>query len=207
MGPTRIQSIISHPSLNSSYNVIAHADTGRFKFTSNLYGTSQKISGILDSKPKLVHFSQSFKFHRLFKRHHIYSQRAKHTPRESLSVGSKGGGSTQAWRWKREVQPFLIRGQSKVQPQFVTPLINSHLSRVFWVSHSHDHVVCLLGSQPNWKLGDYPPRDRTSELRVFGFPRRHLGPVQMTTDTALGVTKIVVHDKGKWPIHSIHLTN
>ncbi|KAJ7825853.1 SAM-dependent RNA methyltransferase [Mycena olivaceomarginata] len=44
-------------------------------------------------------------------------------------------------------------------------------------------------------LGDDPPRDRTSELRVLGFPTRHLGPVQMTTDTALGVTKLVVADK------------
>ena len=45
-------------------------------------------------------------------------------------------------------------------------------------------------------LGDDPPRDRTAELRVLGFPRRHLGSVQMTTDTALGVTKCVVEDRG-----------
>ncbi|THH32840.1 hypothetical protein EUX98_g1364 [Antrodiella citrinella] len=44
-------------------------------------------------------------------------------------------------------------------------------------------------------LGDDPPRDRTADLRVLGFPARHLGPVQMTTDTALGVTKLVVEDK------------
>jgi ribosome biogenesis SPOUT family RNA methylase Rps3 len=44
-------------------------------------------------------------------------------------------------------------------------------------------------------LGDDPPRDRTSELRQLGFPSRHLGPMQMTTDTALGVTKQVVDDK------------
>ncbi|KAF8573811.1 DUF431-domain-containing protein [Ramaria rubella] len=44
-------------------------------------------------------------------------------------------------------------------------------------------------------LGDDPPRDRTSELRTMGFPTRHLGTVQMTTDTALGVTKLVVIDK------------
>ncbi|KAG5644472.1 hypothetical protein DXG03_008296 [Asterophora parasitica] len=44
-------------------------------------------------------------------------------------------------------------------------------------------------------LGDDPPRDRTAELRRLGFPTRHLGPVQMTTDTALGVTKLVVKDK------------
>ena len=46
--------------------------------------------------------------------------------------------------------------------------------------------------------GDDPPRDRTGELRVLGFPTRHLGPVQMTTDTALGVTKMIVQDKSKW---------
>ncbi|EJU01440.1 DUF431-domain-containing protein [Dacryopinax primogenitus] len=44
-------------------------------------------------------------------------------------------------------------------------------------------------------LGDDPPRDRTSELRALGFPGRHLGSVQMTTDTALGVTKLVVVDQ------------
>ncbi|THH10495.1 hypothetical protein EW146_g8350 [Bondarzewia mesenterica] len=47
--------------------------------------------------------------------------------------------------------------------------------------------------------GDDPPRDRTGELRALGFPTRHLGPVQMTTDTALGVTKMVVQDKGRPP--------
>ncbi|KAI0272808.1 SAM-dependent RNA methyltransferase [Russula aff. rugulosa BPL654] len=44
-------------------------------------------------------------------------------------------------------------------------------------------------------LGDDPPRDRTAELRALGFPTRHLGPVQMTTDTALGVTKRVIADR------------
>ncbi|KIY53864.1 DUF431-domain-containing protein [Fistulina hepatica ATCC 64428] len=43
-------------------------------------------------------------------------------------------------------------------------------------------------------LGDDPPRDRTAELRKLGFPGRHLGDMQMTTDTALGVTKRVVED-------------
>jgi ribosome biogenesis SPOUT family RNA methylase Rps3 len=47
-------------------------------------------------------------------------------------------------------------------------------------------------------LGDDPPRDRTGELRKLGFEGRHLGPVQMTTDTAVGVTKRVVEDKGEW---------
>ncbi|KAL2111525.1 hypothetical protein VUR80DRAFT_9879 [Thermomyces stellatus] len=44
-------------------------------------------------------------------------------------------------------------------------------------------------------LGDDPPRDRTSELRKKGFQGRRLGPKQMTTDTAVRVTRIVVQDK------------
>ncbi|WVR04296.1 hypothetical protein IAU60_001296 [Kwoniella sp. DSM 27419] len=43
-------------------------------------------------------------------------------------------------------------------------------------------------------LGDDPPRDRTGELRKLGFEGRHLGEKQMTTDTAVGVSKIIVED-------------
>ncbi|KAF8257300.1 DUF431-domain-containing protein [Lactarius quietus] len=72
--------------------------------------------------------------------------------------------------------------------------------------------VCLLDPKARWVLspsdsynfawflfggilGDDPPRDRTAELRMLGFPTRHLGSVQMTTDTALGVTKRIVEDR------------
>ncbi|KAG9237547.1 SAM-dependent RNA methyltransferase [Amylocarpus encephaloides] len=44
-------------------------------------------------------------------------------------------------------------------------------------------------------LGDDPPRDRTSELRKKGYENRRLGPKQMTTDTAVRVTRIIVQDK------------
>ncbi|KAK7204787.1 SAM-dependent RNA methyltransferase [Myxozyma melibiosi] len=44
-------------------------------------------------------------------------------------------------------------------------------------------------------LGDHPPRDRTAELRRYGFAGRRLGPVQMTTDTAIRVTKTVVEER------------
>ncbi|EZF29327.1 hypothetical protein H101_06996 [Trichophyton interdigitale H6] len=44
-------------------------------------------------------------------------------------------------------------------------------------------------------LGDHPPRDRTSELRKKGYVARRLGPKQMTTDTAVRVTRIVTQDK------------
>ncbi|KAL6865918.1 hypothetical protein ACO1O0_002017 [Amphichorda felina] len=37
--------------------------------------------------------------------------------------------------------------------------------------------------------------DRTSELRKKGFEGRRLGPKQMTTDTAVRVTRMVVQDK------------
>ncbi|KAL6231649.1 hypothetical protein BDW75DRAFT_233414 [Aspergillus navahoensis] len=37
--------------------------------------------------------------------------------------------------------------------------------------------------------------DRTSELRKKGYEGRRLGPVQMTTDTAVRVTRMVVHDR------------
>lgn len=74
--------------------------------------------------------------------------------------------------------------------------------------------VCLLdpgaaeelepadGDQFDWYvfggiLGDHPPRDRTAELRRYGFTGRRLGPVQMTTDTAIRVTKMVVENKSE----------
>jgi ribosome biogenesis SPOUT family RNA methylase Rps3 len=37
--------------------------------------------------------------------------------------------------------------------------------------------------------------DRTSELRKKGYTGRRLGPVQMTTDTAVRTTRIVVQDR------------
>lgn len=37
--------------------------------------------------------------------------------------------------------------------------------------------------------------DRTAELRKYGYEGRRLGPVQMTTDTAVRVTRIVVEDQ------------
>lgn len=37
--------------------------------------------------------------------------------------------------------------------------------------------------------------DRTGELRVKGFEGRRLGPVQMTTDTAVRVTRMVIEEQ------------
>ncbi|KAL8889724.1 MAG: hypothetical protein Q9215_003021 [Flavoplaca cf. flavocitrina] len=53
---------------------------------------------------------------------------------------------------------------------------------------AHDFDVFVFGGI----LGDDPPRDRTSELRKKGFTGRRLGPIQMTTDTAVRVTRMVI---------------
>lgn len=42
-------------------------------------------------------------------------------------------------------------------------------------------------------------KDRTSELRKKGYEGRRLGPVQMTTDTAVRVTRICVQDRSMIP--------
>lgn len=42
--------------------------------------------------------------------------------------------------------------------------------------------------------------DRTSELRTKGYHGRRLGPKQMTTDTAVRVTRMVVQDKSEMTI-------
>ncbi|KAF1987875.1 DUF431-domain-containing protein [Aulographum hederae CBS 113979] len=52
-------------------------------------------------------------------------------------------------------------------------------------------------------LGDDPPRDRTSELRKKGFEGRRLGPVQMTTDTAVRVTRMIVQGRKPVPLDKI----
>ena len=41
-------------------------------------------------------------------------------------------------------------------------------------------------------LGDNPPQDRTGVLRRMGFETRSLGPIQMTTDTAVLVSQLIV---------------
>lgn len=44
-------------------------------------------------------------------------------------------------------------------------------------------------------LGDHPPRDRTSTLRMKSYPIRNLGKLQLSTDTAVLVTKLIVENK------------
>lgn len=53
----------------------------------------------------------------------------------------------------------------------------------------------ILGNVHENEDGTYGSDDRTAELRRLGFgQRRHLGPMQMTTDTAVLVSKKVLED-------------
>lgn len=50
-------------------------------------------------------------------------------------------------------------------------------------------------TERKWKECANREQDRTSELRKKGFEGRRLGPKQMTTDTAVRVTRMVVEQK------------
>lgn len=99
-------------------------------------------------------------------------------------------------------------------------ILGSSLSSLWcWAVSGRGPRWRVLDPRTNGNLGDDPPRgmfsalcaldqmallpvhsltciDRTSELRKKGFQGRRLGPKQMTTDTAVRVTRIVVQDKG-----------
>lgn len=48
-------------------------------------------------------------------------------------------------------------------------------------------------------LGDHPPRDRTGELKAkLNCPTRRLGNLQMTTDTAVRTTQIILEKETKF---------
>ncbi|GMM36561.1 protein-arginine N-methyltransferase [Saccharomycopsis crataegensis] len=48
-------------------------------------------------------------------------------------------------------------------------------------------------------LGDHPPRDRTKELSIkYGFEGKRLGNKQMTTDTAIRTTQIIIEKKTRF---------
>lgn len=62
--------------------------------------------------------------------------------------------------------------------------------------------VCWKTEILNYVSGTNWCIDRTSELRKKGYVGRRLGPKQMTTDTAVRVTRMVVHEKGESIVNS-----
>ena len=44
-------------------------------------------------------------------------------------------------------------------------------------------------------MGDHPPRDRTIKLREGNYEIRHLGEIQLATDTATLVCKLILENQ------------
>ncbi|KAK8098441.1 carboxypeptidase D [Apiospora kogelbergensis] len=87
----------------------------------------------------------------------------------------------------RGVEDLYPAGKGKERVCLLDPAADEDLNP----DDKRDFDVFLFGGI----LGDDPPRDRTSELRKKGFTGRRLGPVQMTTDTAVRVTRMVVEEQ------------
>ncbi|KIO11069.1 hypothetical protein M404DRAFT_994740 [Pisolithus tinctorius Marx 270] len=118
----------------------------------------------------------------------------------SASAGSSLRSKLSSFSGKRDEHQFAGYVVHSVSISELLQQENVPLSRVCLLDPKAEQAI-EPGDKDEfgWFLfgvGDDPPRDRTSELRRLGFPSRHLGPVQMTTDTALAVTKRVIDDGG-----------
>jgi len=79
----------------------------------------------------------------------------------------------------------------EIEPGFTASrvlLLDPSAAQPLTTADAPSHEYFLFGGI----LGDHPPRDRTGELRKLGFSGRNLDKVQMTTDTAVRVTDLVV---------------
>ncbi|KAI0881746.1 DUF431-domain-containing protein [Annulohypoxylon maeteangense] len=88
---------------------------------------------------------------------------------------------------RRGVEEIYGEGEKKLRVCLLDPQADKDLNP----EDKREFDVFLFGGI----LGDDPPRDRTSELRKKGFQGRRLGPVQMTTDTAVRVTRMVIEEQ------------
>ncbi|CAD6567706.1 MAG: hypothetical protein CYPHOPRED_002010 [Cyphobasidiales sp. Tagirdzhanova-0007] len=84
------------------------------------------------------------------------------------------------------VESLIISGTLPSKPRIC--LLDPRAAQAISPNDANEFDGFLFGGI----LGDDPPRDRTKELRKLGFPSRHLGNVQMTTDTAVYVTSLVI---------------
>jgi len=88
----------------------------------------------------------------------------------------------------QSVDSLIAAGSLPPKPRIC--LLDPRAPKVLSPSDAQEFDAFLFGGI----LGDDPPRDRTSELRKLGFEGRHLDKVQMTTDTAVYVSSLVVDD-------------
>lgn len=128
-------------------------------------------------------------------------------------------GPWSALEYKAIAEESRLEGCSFILSSVPAPLLSSHELQYVGADVKSEsvetyfadrkHRVCLLDPQADKELapsdsqqfdtflfggilGDDPPRDRTGELRKKGFAGRRLGPKQMTTDTAVRVTRMIV---------------
>jgi ribosome biogenesis SPOUT family RNA methylase Rps3 len=131
-----------------------------------------------------------------------YSQIIKDVGKENLFLVSLPSSTTE-----KDIPKQLL----DLGLQWTTQDIVPYLMETNGISNKDD--LCLLDPkaeielQPsdasNFKyfifggiLGDHPPRDRTSELKnKLKCTTRRLGNLQMTTDTAVRTTKIILEDQ------------
>ncbi|GMM48538.1 protein-arginine N-methyltransferase [Pichia kluyveri] len=134
-----------------------------------------------------------------------YSQIIRDVGKENLFLVSLPKGTTES-----DIPKELI----ELGLQWTTEDIVPYLTETNGVSNKDQ--LCLLDPraeidlQPNdaneFKyfifggiLGDHPPRDRTGELKAkLNCPTRRLGNLQMTTDTAVRTTQIILEKETKF---------
>ncbi|GAA5925335.1 protein-arginine N-methyltransferase SFM1 [Sporobolomyces koalae] len=134
-----------------------------------------------------------------------YAQMLKVSAPSTVIFSSLSPSSVESLREQlvaKGIDPNRFRIETKSVRQLMQEQ-SVELNKVCLLDPRAEHVIGPQdGDDFDWFLfggilGDDPPRDRTGILRRDGYPSRHLGPVQMTTDTALGVTKICVQDRRK----------
>jgi ribosome biogenesis SPOUT family RNA methylase Rps3 len=83
---------------------------------------------------------------------------------------------------------ILIPSENKLIEGKRVCLLDLRATKELSPSDANDFDVFIFGGI----LGDHPPKDRTSYLRAEGFDTRHLGAIQMSTDTAVLTSKLIL---------------
>lgn len=128
-----------------------------------------------------------------------YAQIIKDVGRENLFLVSLPQGTTEAnipkelldlgLQWTTEdIVPYLMDTKGVAKREDLC-LLDPRAEIELQPSDASDFKYFIFGGI----LGDHPPRDRTTELKnKLGCPTRRLGSLQMTTDTAVRTTQIIL---------------
>ncbi|ODQ77504.1 hypothetical protein BABINDRAFT_41640 [Babjeviella inositovora NRRL Y-12698] len=128
-----------------------------------------------------------------------YSQIIRDLGKENLFLTSLPQGTTEAdipsrlvalgLQWTTQEVIDIVGGQEKAKE---VCLLDPRATQDLVPADATEFEYFVFGGI----LGDHPPRDRTGELRKkYGFAGRRLGKLQMTTDTAIRTTQLIVANK------------